>query len=106
MGAERTDYVMLAARLEYGTLDNDVIEEYIDNAYSNKVTIHKGLTVINDGMNGDYLFIGKVLAKSDEDGFLPMCPTPEGSSEIKKMIQDQFGIVLALVSVWVFSHWH
>lgn len=106
MGIARTDYVMLAARLEYGTLDYDVIEDYMDNTYSNEVTIHKGLTVISDGMNGEYLFIGKVLAKSVDDGIPPMCPTPEGSGEIRKKIKDQFGIVYASVSVWVFTHWH
>lgn len=75
MGVRRTDYVVLGSKFDYkefkrlinGDLDGDGIEEYEDNPYSEKIGGKKGITFISDGMNGEYVVIGKVLIKSSQE---------------------------------------
>lgn len=51
---------------EYEKVYDQVIEPYIDSAY-NGIISYGGLSIIEDGMNGEYRIIGYVLNKSDHD---------------------------------------
>ena len=44
----------------------DFMEDYHDNPYDPKIIPNKsGINVIADGMNGEYVVVGKILAKSN-----------------------------------------
>jgi len=113
MGVQRTHYVMLAAKLPFDTFDFDKdykkYHQYEDNGYEFKVTEHNGLTIISDGMNGEYVFIGKVIKKVLEyDALVPTnCSvfSPEERYIIADSIKIEFGIEV-VVDVWAFTHCH
>jgi len=114
MGTTRTDYVMLAVKLPFDAIDPelDILYEYNDNGYEQKVTKHNGLTSVSDGMNGEYIFIGRVIAKvieSSGEG-LPIVDcldySPEEAEQIRYRMKDLFGIDAPPASVYAFSHWH
>ena len=44
---------------------NEVEEDYLDSPYRG-ITNHNGVTIISDGMDGEYVCIGYVIAKSGE----------------------------------------
>lgn len=68
MSVHLNTYVMLGALLPYAAFKSDGwhdrLEPYMDNAF-NDLQHYDGLCVLWDGMNGKYVAIGKVLAKSD-----------------------------------------
>ena len=57
------DYAETKARHEGGVWDK--IEPYTDNAFKPEVNPKDGLTVLYDGMDGRYIAIGHVIAKTD-----------------------------------------
>ena len=116
MGVELNTYVILGALIDYEEHEDryDDFEPYIDSAF--KGIEHKdGLCVIFDGMNGDYIFIGKVIAKTglhvgfDEPIEVPNMLAEEVIHEamtIADNIRNTFGIPVAHCEVkpWVVSH--
>jgi len=105
----------------------DFTEEYNDNGYKEKPTPNKsGIHMIVDGMNGDYIVIGKILSKGIEEGmpFTQMAFDPESKTvtfskqlrdadpvgilaEIRK-IDEAMGTNFASLPLQyiAFTHWH
>jgi len=118
MGTDRTDYVMLAVKFPYETVayDEDKYDKYLDlyedNGYRSEIKEHDGLTMVSDGMSGEYAFVGKVLAKAvEEEGEgLPItdCSIVKNSIEMQEKISNIFGVDKAHIDIkiWVFTHWH
>jgi len=44
--------------------NNELFEPYIDSAFEKETNPKDGLTALDDGMNGEYIAIGHVVAKS------------------------------------------
>lgn len=110
MSVRRNDYVVVGVKLPwsddvYGLLEND----HYDNGYKPEITEHNGLTMIADGMDGKYIIVGKVLAKSmDYDG-LPMTEcraTDIMRCKVKTAVRETLNIDDPEVRVWAFTHWH
>lgn len=74
LGREKKMSVQLNTYVMYGVLlpfkrnltddQNDILEKYQDSAFKPEFNPKDGLTVLDDGMNGRYIAIGHVVAKS------------------------------------------
>jgi hypothetical protein len=119
MSVNATHYVMIAAKFDFREFDQaagggDRIEEafdgYLDNGYVKKVTSKNGFTLIEDGMNGEYTFFGKVLSKSLDGMPITDCCQNINLDESRLQIVaelEKLGINLPVnVSVYAFTHYH
>ncbi len=120
MGVERCDYVMIAAKFNFDEFEqaiasnSDITDKYDDNSYESDITACNGLTMVRDGMNGEYVFFGEVIAKNIEcsDGFDPINVDEfiKEEDRVERWIKDEMktlGIKLPFkVSVYIFTHWH
>ena len=78
MSTQTTTYVLWGISLDYKAIDalglfddgdwHDLLGQYEDSAYKPATNPKNDCTVISDGMCGDYVMVGHVLAKSDESG--------------------------------------
>jgi len=128
MGVDRTDYAVLGIWFTYDAFfkgcshfNNDdgiersekYAEPYEDNAHEEEITAPNGFAVIKDGTNGEYVIIGRILAKAGREGFdMTDCRTnwTESEAEIIKMLIAALFPFLEVddeeVGVLVFTHWH
>lgn len=111
MSVQVNTYIAFGVLLPFDTLsedDYDKYEPYMDSAFKG-IHHHNGLCVIRDGMNGKYVIIGRVLAKSKvyENFDSPMTPnvTPTEIELVGSLITSQFGIENPEVKLWIFSHY-
>jgi hypothetical protein len=102
MSSQQNTYVMIGAIFPYELFKGDEIydklEPYTDNAFDG-IHNHKGICVLFDGMNGEYVAIGYVLAKSDNHEGLeaPVVINGQiGTADIKADIQRFIGDIVAL----------
>lgn len=112
MSVQVNTYVLCGVKLPFRECDDDAafekLEPYFDSAFKG-VHHHNGLCVIDDGMNGNYTFIGRVLAKTQNYEHFNE-PVSTDISELEKelianLISAQFSIEKPNVKVWVFSHY-
>lgn len=116
MSTQSNTYMMVGAKLPYDQFTEEQHEElldtYRDSAYKG-IQHHNDLCVVVDGMSGRYVFIGRVLAKTDDQngnyGFYnpidaTAAMTPELQAEVTTLIQQQFGLALD-VRLWAFTHY-
>lgn len=102
---------------EFFNQDSDIVEklydDYEDNSYKEEITPTKsGLTLIVDGMNGKYIFFGKIQQKAlfysgldyvvFED--LNINQKNEVIKESKKIFN--FEVFKSDIKNVVFTHWH
>jgi len=81
MSVQCNTYVINGALLPYEEFKDryDDLEPYMDSAFKG-IHHHKGLCVIFDGMNGKYVAIGRVLAKTENhQGFDDPITVAQGS---------------------------
>jgi hypothetical protein len=87
MGVKATHYVTYGLKLPFKFFSEEQREElydlYDDNAYKEKIT-HEDISVISDGMGGEYLFIGKILAKGSESNGLEFTEISLSEAEERK----------------------
>ena len=120
MGTEYCTYVMTAARFTFEEFEEALgedwaerFETYHDNPYKEHVGSHNGLTMITDGMNGEYIFFGFVMAKADQYSGLEVVDVEECvgyKHEVEEAIYrefDRLGVkMLFRVGVYAFAYWH
>lgn len=92
MSVQCNTYIVRGALLPYADFKDryDDLEPYMDSAFKG-VHHHNGLCVIFDGMNGKYVAIGRVLAKTgNHKGFdAPITvasPCPHGDDMLKALV--------------------
>lgn len=134
MGTSMMNYVLLGIKLPYPNSnfneelyeDGDEVfeacENYMDNPYESRISSKDGISVIFDGMNGQYVFAGRIFEKGNEStggiepticdadydykeivaGALNLMFGPEGS--VARLTDKD--ITVDDIHVWVFSHWH
>lgn len=116
MSVQSNTYVMVGVMLPYDELteqQHNDSEAYQDSAYKG-IQHHNGLCVIADGMNGRYVAIGRVLAKTDDqngnygidkpiDGTAAM--TPDLHHEVQELLREHFEFKTPDVRVWIFTHY-
>jgi hypothetical protein len=120
---ERTHYIGYGISLsqqqvnDFFKQDSDIVEkiydDYDDNPYKEEVTKTKsGLTIVVDGMNGKYIFFGKIVQKAlDYDGldFTVFEEIDEkNKEEVVKEASKIFDFIVTKSDVKniVFTHWH
>lgn len=112
MSVNTNQYIILGVKIPYlidreGSL-YDKVREYDDNGYK---PVHRkdGLTAILDGMNGNYIFIGKVIVRSDVnesiDGPIELSYNQEIADLLSQLIKEKFGIKEE-VKLWFVTHYH
>lgn len=127
MSTRTNTYVLYGVKLPYlfGRQDNDPEgdewyqrwEPYLDNGYAETWAEKNGLTAIFDGMNGKWVFIGRVLARSGYDEFLENPVEMVLTETEKQLIQGliHFALEKELApgfaeipepQFWVFTHYH
>lgn len=112
MSTQTNTYAIIGAMLPYDLVggDNyDKFEPYFDNAFEG-IHHHDGLCILGDGMNGEYAVVGKVLAKSDENGLLerPAVFDPIPNDEIqglKEKIEALFPNQPIEIRAIALTHW-
>lgn len=107
MGVDREDYVIIGTKLDYKA----ECKIHGDNLYDHycERTAPKPLSVILDGMCGEYIVVGKIIAKASEyEGFkfTPLLNqvSPPVYDEVREALKE-FGIV-ATPEIFIFSHFH
>jgi hypothetical protein len=110
MGVQRTDYIMVGVKLSYTEEWADKVEDYTNYSRNSERIKTSGLTAVTDGMNGEYIFIGKVLHTDSIDNGFPVFDCSEirtkDIKETQKKIFKYFNMENAPVKLYVFTHWH
>ena len=72
MSVQRNQYIIIGCEYDYDEFnenyndDEKYVEPYDDNAFDEKIIEHNGLSMIYDGMNGQYVYIGKIIEKTKD----------------------------------------
>jgi hypothetical protein len=111
MSVQANTYAMIGAILPFA--DNfDLVkrlEPYMDSGFKG-IHHHNGLCVLFDGMNGDYIAVGRVVAKSaNNEGFvapvrLP-APTADEIVQLRREILQLFPGADFCVEPLVITHY-
>lgn len=111
MSVNTNQYIILGVKIPYPKESESLYEnltEYSDNGYK-PVKQKDSLTAIFDGMNGEYVFIGKVIVRSDAnetlDGPVELSYSPEVAVLLGQLIKEKFGIEEE-VKLWFVTHYH
>ena len=121
MGVEMDHYVMFAVKfpsLDYFVEQVCGSEETYEQLTDAVNEEENGIEEISDGMSGDYVFIGEVLAKGDEFEGIPVtkCSDIEFTQDDKKALVKKVAQALCVplesgkyeyeVGIWAFTHHH
>lgn len=123
MGVSGCHYVMIAAKFDYNEFKQavfskqdewDLVEVYCDNLYSKHISTHNGLTMIIDGMCGEYVFFGIVISKDigrpspteivvcDE----ALCRLHEVEEMVSKELYELKINLPVHIHIYAFTCWH
>jgi hypothetical protein len=127
MSTERVDYVIHGMKFPFRTIfpqcgsdyerEQAIVEKYApyeDNCYQSEVIELDGLTIVSDGMNCEYVVIGKVIQKAliDNGGGLEImdaCTLPQLDSVVLQyrieMLVGKEAFEQGEMGTWVFTHW-
>lgn len=111
MSVQSNTYVMAGVKLPFDHFSDEqreAMDDYRDSAYHG-IQHHNGLCVVDDGMCGEYTFIGRVLAKSIDEHGSGIPPTDctvseELRAEVAGLLIKHFDLAYADVRVWAFTH--
>jgi hypothetical protein len=111
MSVTFNQYLLIGVKLDIDIIDYDKYEDYVDIGYK-EVKSKDGLTLIYDGMSGEYAFVGQVLKRSDTDlpfeegGFALDSPNRTLLNRLSKLITEHFNITEPKIRIWVITHYH
>lgn len=105
-----THYVIYGARVDFDSDLSEKLEDYIDDPHSDSTNPKDRLTALIDGMNGEYIILGEVLAKAGQEGFEQIVDVDEygmaDRGEAQRRVRDVLGYFDAMeYGVYVVSHW-
>lgn len=112
MSTQMNHYIICGAQYSYQEweeiADFEKCEPYTDSAFD--VIKHRnGLCVISDGMNGEYAFVGRVLAKSaNQEGFeepVEIIADADLVSDVREALQIEFGASPEKIGIYAFTHY-
>ena len=112
MGTERVDYIILGMKFDYKTFmvihEGDNFDEWEDNPYREEITTNDRHIVLIDGMNGQYVIAGLIIAKSIDSGFDPisLIATNEQIVSVSNWLTSNLGINQLDIKHWIVSHYH
>lgn len=110
-----TSYVVLGVKLPFAFFSEDErldleARGFSDNVHSKTVGHKHGITVIADGMSGEYIVAGRVLARARHDDgegleFLTLDITDGQRQEVLEALATHLRITSADIQPLVFTHW-
>jgi len=108
MSVQIVHYVIFGIKYKY--IDDDIFEEYEDSAFKSKIGNKDGITAIVDGMDGKYVFIGKILAKASAercDGFdiTEISYTEDTVNLVISKCTELIGHIPNAPKLYVFTHY-
>lgn len=123
MSTAINQYILLGFRLDYneafGLLETkygssnceDVREHYEDNGYKKEIKQMNGMTIISDGMDGEYFYFGIVKEKAREGEFVNSFefgkPVATELKQIQTQAQELFGREFENKPTWhVLTHYY
>lgn len=115
MSVGTNQYLIMGVKLPYDKdVPYEIFEDYIDNGYKPDIIHKNGLACIYDGMNGEYVMLGRIVAKSPLDEVLdgPYCCDPVGGEReelIAGLINLSFphiDVVTSDIKTWFLTHYH
>lgn len=97
MSVQCNTYVMIGALFPYEAFKGkyEELEPYLDSAFDG-IHHHNGICVLFDGMNGKYVAVGKVLAKTENWQGFEEPIAAKGSLKAKEI--EEFAKVLDLAN--------
>lgn len=115
MSVQTNTYIMVGVMLPYDSFTEEQHEQdfddYCDSAYKG-IHHHNGLCVLADGMQGEYVAIGRVLKKTnDQNGDYCLSEPVDCSlsddlrDEVSLLLTENFGLDKPDVKIWAFTHW-
>lgn len=117
MGVVQTHYIIVGLRLPFPDEDEDEDEDekwsgYSDNGYIDEIGHVKGISIISDGMNGEYFLIGRIISKGvaeHGDGLdLTDCSVTENMQTSIHFDLTKLGFDCAVsdIKAWALTHFH
>lgn len=95
MSTSINQYLIYGVKLPYQNDAYEAFDRFCDSAHDDKMNPN-GLHCLYDGMNGDYIYIGRCLYKSKEGKSLPdlvIEPISEDVAELTRLlIKAELGI--------------
>lgn len=110
MSVQVNTYVLRGAMLGYEQLieRHEALEPYLDDPFEG-IHHHDGLCVLIDGMSGEYVAIGHVIAKSRDgaqfDAPVALPPPDAMSAELLKTAIEALVGVPVVIGDFVISHY-
>lgn len=101
MSVQQTQYIGYGYMLDYEKARAALIElygedgyeslseKYSDNAFSDDITEVHGCSMIEDGMNGEFTFFGKIFVRSRNYGALPTMAMPEITERVRIITEHE-----------------
>lgn len=113
MGVEVVHYVVAAAKLDCKSITDredydDLLNLYDDNVFESE--FRDGMSLIVDGMNGEYAFFGQILSKGCEQsgGYLDITKCKMSKKKRDKIAEEAQKCLqlskLPTVNIWAFTH--
>lgn len=109
MSTHTAQYVLLGVCLPYDNNSYEAYEAFAESMYDK--TPRPGMVTIYDGRDGRYIFIGKILYRSDMDSVLdgPIdlsnAADPTTVELLSQLITITFEIEEPDIRVWFFTHY-
>lgn len=121
MSVQVNHYVMIGHKFEYDEFydiaskfynqDHDDVCEYLEENYSDSafegIHHHNDICILSDGYNGEYVYVGYVLQKSDDQGSLEdyVNPKKRSAKYVSKKIHELLGLENVKCEYLVFTHY-
>jgi len=115
MSVNRTDYIVFGWKLPYELKNSkgERINFYDDDKYLPMIEGHPNepYSLIIDGMSGDYIVFGKIIAEADDDegwGFNYLTNLIQDPYELISKYHEVFDVkgIIAHPHLFIFSHFH
>lgn len=116
MSVQINQYIMIGVRIPFPGKHDDFYEKYEsfmeDSAFNSNISHKEGIFCLFDGMNGKYVIIGRVMAKSSDGEYLadgepielPLTLTELEQELISESINRNFGIDEPLKTFFVTKY--
>lgn len=100
MSTQINQYLIYGAKLNSDDhikddLDYEKFEKFEDNAFKPDMN-NNGLHCLIDGMNGDYIYIGECLVKSENHEMLESLEIPKVKKKFKDAVKEKVKIELGI----------
>ncbi|MCK5018250.1 MAG: hypothetical protein KAS32_14430 [Candidatus Peribacteraceae bacterium] len=119
MSLEKTDYIGYGVVFKESDYDGfeglyqQIIEDELYDKYPvMRVCGTNNISIVRDGVNGSYVFVGYILAYSDDNNGFDFVEFKQGiecdfniSKRLVDMFIDELGVAITPFKTMIFTHW-